>query len=142
MFFSIQLFNTVDSKYYYRWLDLNLGSLLLEETALPTVPQPLTSSYIFLSTFSSTLPMYKCNIFIIILLHSVTRQKSPNIYNSSPKMISLEKWMILTPLQKLPNNVADLGKIIVATGFKWSPKLKKSPNLVTLFTSMLRLNVR
>ena len=33
--------------------------------------------------------------------------------------------MILTPLQKLPNNVADLGKIIVATGFKWSPKLKK-----------------
>ena len=26
--------------------------------------------------------------------------------------------MILTPLQKLPNNVSDLGKIIVAIGFK------------------------
>ena len=34
-------------------------------------------------------------------------------------MISIENWMILTPLQKLPNNVEDLGKIIVATGFEW-----------------------
>ena len=32
-------------------------------------------------------------------------------------MISLEKWKILTPLQKFPKNVGDLGKIIVATGF-------------------------
>ena len=40
--------------------------------------------------------------------------------------------MILTPLQKLPNNVGNLGKIIVATGFEWLPKVQKSPNLVTL----------
>ena len=41
--------------------------------------------------------------------------------------------MILTPLQKLPNNEGDLGKIIVATGFECLPKKqKKSPNLVTL----------
>ena len=33
--------------------------------------------------------------------------------------------MILTPLQKLPNNVGHLGKIIVATGFEWLPKVKK-----------------
>ena len=33
--------------------------------------------------------------------------------------------MILTPLQKLPNNVDDLGKIIVATGFEWLPKVTK-----------------
>ena len=33
-------------------------------------------------------------------------------------MISLEKWKILTPLQKLPKNVGDLGKIIIATGFE------------------------
>ena len=33
--------------------------------------------------------------------------------------------MILTPLQKLPNNVGDLGKIIVATGFEWFPKVQK-----------------
>ena len=37
----------------------------------------------------------------------------------------LEKWMILTPLQKLPNNVGDLGKIIVATSFEWFSKVQK-----------------
>ena len=40
--------------------------------------------------------------------------------------------MILTPLQKLPSNVGDLGKIIVANSFEWLPKVKKSPNLATL----------
>ena len=40
--------------------------------------------------------------------------------------------MILAPLQKLPNNVGNLGKIIVVTGFEWLTKCKKSPNLVTL----------
>ena len=33
--------------------------------------------------------------------------------------------MILTPLQKLPNNVSDLGKIIVATCFEWLPEAQK-----------------
>ena len=36
-------------------------------------------------------------------------------------MISLDKWLIMTPLQKLPNNVGDLGKLIVAKGFKKLP---------------------
>ena len=40
-------------------------------------------------------------------------KKSPNVYKSCPKMISVEKLMILTPLQKLPRNVGNLGKIIV-----------------------------
>ena len=48
---------------------------------------------------------------------SVTRKISPNVYKSWPKMISLEKGYILTPLQKVPKNVADLGKLIVAKGF-------------------------
>ena len=39
-------------------------------------------------------------------------------------MISLEKWKILTPLQKFPKNVGDLGKLIVATGFEKLPKVK------------------
>ena len=38
----------------------------------------------------------------------------------------------MTPLQKLPNNVGDLGKISVAIGFEWLPKVQKLPNLVTL----------
>ena len=33
--------------------------------------------------------------------------------------------MILTPLQKLPNNVGDLGKLIAATGFERFPKVQK-----------------
>ena len=40
-------------------------------------------------------------------------------------MISLEKSMILTSLQKLPNNESDLGKIIVAHSFKCLPKKQK-----------------
>ena len=40
-------------------------------------------------------------------------------------MISLEKWMILTPLQKLTKNVEDLGKLIVANGLKMLPKVQK-----------------
>ena len=45
--------------------------------------------------------------------------------------------MILTPLQKLPKNVGDLGKVIIAKGFKKLPKVQKTPNLVTL--SLLHL---
>ena len=40
-------------------------------------------------------------------------------------MISLEKWIILTHLQKLYNNADDLGNIIVATCFEWLPKGQK-----------------
>ena len=36
--------------------------------------------------------------------------------------------MILAPLQKLPKNVGDLGKLIVAKGFKKSPKVQKIAN--------------
>ena len=33
--------------------------------------------------------------------------------------------MILAPLQKLPNNLGDLGKTIIATGFEWLTKVNK-----------------
>ena len=39
-------------------------------------------------------------------------------------MVSLEKWLILTPLQKLPKNVGDLGKLIVAKSLKKLPKVQ------------------
>ena len=39
-------------------------------------------------------------------------------------MISLEKWKILTTLQKLPKNVGNLAKLIVATGFEKLPKMQ------------------
>ena len=47
---------------------------------------------------------------------SVISKRSPNIYKSCPKIISLVKLKILTPLQKLPKNVGDLGKLSVAKG--------------------------
>ena len=34
----------------------------------------------------------------------------------------------------MPENVGDLGKLIVAKGFKTCPKFNKLPNLVTLAT--------
>ena len=40
-------------------------------------------------------------------------------------MFSLEKLKILTPLQTLPNNVGDLGKLIFAKGFKKLHKVQK-----------------
>ena len=43
-------------------------------------------------------------------------------------MISQEKWMILAPVQKLPKNVGDLGKLIVAKGYKRLPKVQKIAN--------------
>ena len=43
-------------------------------------------------------------------------------------MISLDKLKIFTPLQKLPKNVGDLSKLIVAKGFKKFPKEQKIAN--------------
>ena len=39
-------------------------------------------------------------------------------------MVSLEKWKILTSLQKLHKNVGDLGKLIASKGFKKLPKVQ------------------
>ena len=40
-------------------------------------------------------------------------------------MISLEKLKVLSPLQKLPKNVGDLGKLVVAKGFEKLPKVQQ-----------------
>ena len=39
-------------------------------------------------------------------------------------MISLQNLKVLTPLQKLPKNVGNLGKLIVAKGFEKWPKVQ------------------
>ena len=39
-------------------------------------------------------------------------------------MVLLEKWMILTHLQKLPKNGGDWGKLSAAKGFKKFPKVQ------------------
>ena len=55
---------------------------------------------------------------------SVTSKKLVNVYKSCSKMISLEKLMIFTTLQKLPKNIGDLGKLIVAKCFEKLPKVQ------------------
>ena len=57
-------------------------------------------------------------------MSSVTSKKSPNVFKGCPKMMSLEKLKILTPLHKLPKNVGDLGKLIVARGFEKMPTVQ------------------
>ena len=47
------------------------------------------------------------------------QKKSHNVYKSCQK---IRKRWILTPLQKMPTNVEDLGKLIFAKGFKKLPK--------------------
>ena len=73
--------------------------------------------------FMKSIPTHMGKI-VLWLPASVTRKKSPKIYKSCPKMISLENERFLTPLQKLPKNVWDLGKLIVPKGFKKSPKVQ------------------
>ena len=58
------------------------------------------------------------------MLTSVTSKKLPKVQKSCPKMISLEKLKILTPLQKSLKNVGDQGKLIVAKDFDNLPKVQ------------------
>ena len=51
------------------------------------------------------------------------QKKSPNV----AQKLFTRKMKILTPLHKLPKNVGDLGKLIVAKGLKKSPKVQKIP---------------
>ena len=74
--------------------------------------------FVYLLLVESSLVNLQSNGF------SVTREKSPNVDQSCPKMISLEKWNILTPLQKLPKKVGDLDKLIAAKGFEKLPKVQ------------------
>ena len=56
--------------------------------------------------------------WFVALICQYDEKKLSNVYKSCLKMISVEKWLILTPLQKLPKNVGDLDKFIVAKGFQ------------------------
>ena len=56
---------------------------------------------------------------------SVTRKKSPNVYKKLPKNDFTRKMIDFNTLQKLPKNVGDLGKFIVAKGFKKLLKVQK-----------------
>ena len=79
--------------------------------------------YFVVKALSNT-PLSRFKFEEYCFVKSVTSKKSPNVYQSCLKTILLEKFKILTPLQKLPKNVVDLGKLIVATGFEKLPKVQ------------------
>ena len=57
-------------------------------------------------------------------LQSVWPEKSCQMSIKVAKNDFTRIWYILTPLQKLTKNVGDLGKLIVANGFKKLPKVQ------------------
>ena len=68
---------------------------------------------------------YKHRNYAFWCLLAVWPEKNrPNVYKCCPKIISLEKWNILTPLQKMPKNVGDLDKLIAAKSFKKLPNIQ------------------
>ena len=70
------------------------------------------------------LPSNAVDIRYYLFAINVTSKKLPNVYKKCPNMISLEKLRILTPLQKLPKNEGELGKLIAAKGLKKLPKVQ------------------
>ena len=62
-------------------------------------------------------------VFVTVNLSSVTSKNCQISIKVAPKCISLENLRILTTLQKLPKNVGDLGKLIVAIDFEKLPKV-------------------
>ena len=64
------------------------------------------------------------NMFEIIHSDCSTVWPVKSCQKVTQKMISLEKLKILTPSQKLPKNVGDLGKLIVATGYEKLPQVQ------------------
>ena len=104
------------------------------------IKQIVTYSLSLLRYFNKTVS-YEPSLTLSISLSRTRKvwpeKHLPNVNKSCPKMISLEKWTILTPLQKFPKNVGDLDKLIVAKGFKNCPKSNKLPNLVTLQSQLL-----
>ena len=83
---------------------------------------------LFLNIYENLItPRLWKNGFVVLIISresSVTSKKLPNVYKSCRKMISIEKLKILTPFQKLPKKVGDLGKLIVAKGFEKLPKVQ------------------
>ena len=67
--------------------------------------------------------IFKLKYGPMCVVRSVTK-KMPNVYKSRTKMISLEKWLILTPFQKFPKNMGDLGTFFGSKCFENLPKVQ------------------
>ena len=70
-------------------------------------------------------PYLKSKPLTFVTSKQCDQKKSPIVYKSCPKMNSVEKRWILTPLQKWPKNVGDLGKLLLTKALKSCPKYNK-----------------
>ena len=59
------------------------------------------------------------------VMNSVTSKKSPNVYKKLPKNDFPRKMKVFEAFTKIAKNVGNLGKIIIATGFKKLPKVQE-----------------
>ena len=109
----------VDSKKSLRWLTEFKSKISILKCSLAF--RPISRQYRVASVDQSTNWTVKVEMSPDT---SVTSKKSPNVCESCPKMILIEKLKILTTLQKLPKNVEDLGKLINDKGFENLPKVQ------------------
>ena len=105
------------------------GGIDLWKKAIQCIFDKSSNKIVFLA-----FPRFLCFWRMKDASHNVTSKKSPNVLHKLPKRISLEKWNILTPLQKLPKNMGNFRQNNCCHRL-WKvscPKCNKSPNLVTL----------
>ena len=76
-------------------------------------------SFVAVENFIRTIPPFELDW---LMVDSVTKKKLPIVYKSCPKMISPKNDRFWHFYKKLLMNVGDLGKLIVAKGFKDLPK--------------------
>ena len=117
----------VDSKKSLRWLTEFKSKISILKCSLAF--RPISRQYRVASVDQSTNWTVKVEMSPDT---SVTSKKSPNVCESCPKMILIEKLKILTTLQKLPKNVEDWAKFLLPQALKSCPNFNKLPTLVTL----------
>ena len=78
------------------------------------------------------------NRYFLSAVSSVNRQESAKCLKKLPKMISLEKWSILTPYKNCQRMWEIWANLLLPKALKTCPKSNKSPNLVTLAVSRRR----
>ena len=110
-----------------RCLDLNPRPSERESPSITTRPGFPPISLFLLA--GRVLPSCRPHLFfslpvLVLVLVQCDKKKLTNVFKRCPKRISREKLKILTPIQNLPENVGDLGKLIVAKGTKILSKVQ------------------
>ena len=113
-------------------MDETLGALVLSQTPSCSgckIKVILNVNRVSIKSLLSVQSQYYKKTFGMT---SVTRKKSPNVYKSCLKMISLEKWHLYKNCLRMQEIWTNL---LLPKALKSCPKFNKSPNLVTLYVS-------